>query len=43
MEDKVIELCKVDTGLNAADMLMKSVEVGVLNICKGLVGMVASG
>ena len=43
MEDKVIELGKVDTGLNAADMLTKSVGVGVLNICKGLVGMVASG
>ena len=43
VEDKVIELCKVDTGLNAADMLTKSVGVGVLNMRKGLVGMVASG
>ena len=43
VEDKVIELCKVDTGLNAADMLTKSVAVGVLNMCKGLVGMVING
>ena len=38
-----IELCKVDTGLNAADMLTKNVGVGVLKMCKGLVGMVSSG
>ena len=43
MEDKAIELCKVDTGLNAADMLTKSVGVGVLNMCKGLVGMAVKG
>ena len=39
----LIELCKVDTGLNAADMFTKNVGVGVLKICKGFVGMVKSG
>ena len=39
----LIELCKVDTGLNAADMFTKNVGVGVLKICKGLVGMVKNG
>ena len=43
VEEGLIELCKVDTGLNAADMLTKNVGVGVLKICKGLVGMVSSG
>lgn len=43
IEEGSIELCKVDTGLNAADMLTKNVGVGVLKICKGLVGMVTSG
>ena len=43
VEEGLIELCKVDSGLNAADMLTKNVGVGVLKICKGLVGMVASG
>ena len=38
-----IELCKVDTGLNATDMFTKNVGVGMLKICKGLVGMVKSG
>ena len=38
-----IELCKVDTGLNAADMFTKNVGVGVLKNCKSLVGMVKSG
>ena len=38
-----IELCKVDTGLNAANMMTKNVGVGVLKMCKGLVGMVSSG
>ena len=38
-----IELCKVDTGLNAADMMTKNVGVGVLKMCKGLIGMVSSG
>ena len=36
----VIELCWVDTRLNAADVFTKSVSIGVLNICKGLIGMV---
>ena len=39
----LIELCKVDTGLNVADMFTKNVGVGMLKICKGLVGMVKSG
>ena len=46
LRDKVveglIELGKVDTGLNAADMLTKNVGVGVLKVCKGLVGMIES-
>ena len=37
---RVIELCWVDTGLNPADVFTKSVGVGVLNACKGLIGMV---
>ena len=40
--DGFIELCWVDTGLNAADVLTKSVGVGVLKICKGLIGMVSA-
>ena len=43
VENGIIELGKVDTGLNAADMMTKNVGVGVLKICKGLVGMVSSG
>ena len=43
VEEGVVELCKVDTGLNAADMLTKNVGVGILKVCKGLVGMVSSG
>ena len=43
VEEGRIELCKVDTGLNAADMLTKNVGVGVLKVCKNLVGMVFSG
>ena len=39
----IIELCKVDVGLNAADMMTKNVGVGVLKMCKGLIGMVGSG
>ena len=35
-------MCKVDSSLNVADMT-KNVGVGVLKVCKGLVGMVASG
>ena len=43
VEEGLIELCKIDTGLNAADMMTKNVGVGILKVCKGLVGMVASG
>ena len=43
VEKKQIELCKVDTGLNAADMLTKNVGVGILKVCKGLIGMCSSG
>ena len=43
VEEGLIELCKVDTSRNAADMLTKNVGVGILKICKGLVGMVSSG
>ena len=39
----IIELCKVDTGLNAADMMTKNVGMGILKVCKQLVGMVISG
>ena len=43
VEEGLIESCKVDTCLNAADMLTKNVGVGILKICRGLVGMVSSG
>ena len=43
VEEGKIELCKVDTRRNAADMLTKNVGVGVLKVCKNLVGMVFSG
>ena len=43
VEKERIELCKVDTGLNAAHMMTKNVGVSVLKMCKGLVGMVSSG
>ena len=39
----VIELAKVDTGLNAADMMTKNVGVSILLVCKRLAGMVDSG
>ena len=39
----IIELAKVDTGLNAADMMTKNVGVGILKVCKQLAGMVDSG
>ena len=42
IEEGLIEFCKVDTGLNAPDMMTKSVGVGVLKMCKGLIGMVGS-
>ena len=40
VETGLIELCKVDTGFNAADMMTKSVGVGILRVCKQLAGMV---
>ena len=40
VEAGVIELCKVDTGLNATDMMTKNVGVGILSVCKQLAGMV---
>ena len=43
VEENIIQLCKIDTGLNAADMLTKHVGVGVLKTCKGLVGMTKCG
>ena len=44
VEEGIVELCKVDTGLNAADMMTKNVGVGgVLRVCKRLIGMVNSG
>ena len=43
VEEGLLELCKVGTGLNAADMMTKNVGVGVLKMCKGLIGMVGSG
>ena len=43
VEGGLIELCKVDTGLNVADMSTKNVGVGVLKICEGSIWMVASG
>ena len=43
VEEGPIELGKVDTGLNAADMFTIFFGVGVLKVCKGLVGMIESG
>ena len=43
VEKGTIELCKVDTGLNAADMMTKNVGVGVLKVCKGIIGMSSGG
>ena len=43
VEKGTVELSKVDTGLNAADMLTKSVGVGILKVCKSLAGMIISG
>ena len=43
VEKQQIELCKVDTGLNAADMFTKIVGVGTLKMCKELIGMSLSG
>ena len=39
----VVTMATSDTGLNAADMLTKSVGVGNLKVCKALAGMVISG
>ena len=43
VEEGLIELGKVDTGLNTTDMFTKNVGVGVLKVCKRLVGMMESG
>ena len=43
VEEGLIELCKVDTGLNAAGMITKNMGVGVLKVCKSLIGIVSSG
>ena len=40
VEEGFIELCKVDTGLNVADMMTENVGVGILRVCKKLAGMV---
>ena len=37
VEEGLIEMCKVDSGLNAAEMLSKNVGVGVLKFCRPLV------
>ena len=41
--ENAIQMCKIDTRLNAANTLTKHVEVGVLKTCKGLVGMTKCG
>ena len=43
VESGIIELCKVDTGLNAADMMTKNVGVGILKVCEQLARMVNGG
>ena len=43
VRDGVIELCEVDTGLNATDMMTKQVGITILRSCKALVGVVPSG
>ena len=43
VEASIIELCKVDIGLNAADMMTKNVGVGILKVCQKLARMVISG
>ena len=43
LEEGLIELCKVDTGLHVVDMLTENIGVGVLKVCEGLIGMVSSG
>ena len=43
VEEGLLELCEVDAGLNDADKMTKNVGVGVLKVCKGLIGTVASG
>ena len=42
VEEGIVELCKINTELNAADMMTKNVGIGVLKMCKRLVGMVVS-
>ena len=36
VEEGLIELCKVDTGLNAVDMMTKNVGVGILENVQGV-------
>ena len=43
VEEIIIELRTIDTGLHAADMMTENVGVGVLRKCEELVRMVASG
>ena len=43
VEEGLIEVCKIATGLNVAYMLTKHVGVRVLKTCKALVGMSTSG
>ena len=43
MEEGLIGLCKIDTGLNVADMLTKQVGVRVIRVFNGLIGLVESG
>ena len=43
VEEGIVELCEVDTGLNAANMMTRNVGIGILKMCKRLVGMVGSG
>ena len=43
VEEGKIELCKVDTGLNASGMMTKNMGVKVFKICKNLIGMISGG
>ena len=42
VKEGLIEMCKIDIGLNVANMLTKHMGVGVLKTWKGLVGMIES-
>ena len=43
IEEGLIELCKMNTGLNDIETPTKHVGLGVLKTCKALVGMCAGG